>query len=182
MNDTEIAEAVESARNGVDKYLEIMTCVGTIDVSSDRCFQKRFNHFYRIRQKSAVWYQTYYDLLEESKVASPSFEQVLLHLHDALGSFEASFSSKLVATIDPDQPIWDSHVLKNIGKSPPRCGTPARARKIVELFRDIQDWYRATLKSTQGDRIVSIFNDRIGENPILTDTKKIDFVLWQHRK
>jgi hypothetical protein len=40
------------------------------------------------------------------------------------GKLEASFASKLLATIDPNLPVWDKHVLRNTGlKAPSRQGS-----------------------------------------------------------
>jgi len=45
---------------------------------------------------------------------SVSFGELLLRLFQKTGQIEASFVSKMPASIDPDQPIWDSMVLKNL--------------------------------------------------------------------
>src|SRR5439155_1069029 len=49
-------------------------------------------------------------LLERRKRQPASFGSVLRELHEATGRFEASFASKLVATIRPDTPVIDSVV------------------------------------------------------------------------
>lgn len=36
-------------------------------------------------------------------------------LHGVDNSVEVSFASKLIATVSPEEPIWDKYVLKNLG-------------------------------------------------------------------
>lgn len=115
MNKAEIVTAIEKARRGIGQYLEIMDLLPRVDVRTDRDFQKRYNAFYRVRQRSEEWYAVYFAYLEKHKRRKTSFDQVLDHLHAELGRYEPSFSSKLVATLDPEQPVWDRFVLENTG-------------------------------------------------------------------
>ena len=51
------------------------------------------------------------------KRVRPSFEEILVYIHEHVSnsSIEPSFSSKMLATIDRDKPIWDSRVLIALG-------------------------------------------------------------------
>ena len=40
---------------------------------------------------------------------------ILNEIYQKTGNIEGSFTSKLLATINPNLPIWDQYVLKNIG-------------------------------------------------------------------
>ena len=108
-----IIEAIDRAKKGIAQYLEIMELFPNTDVSFDKEFQRRFNGFYRIRQRPPEWYEQYYAYMQSQKGQSPSFSCVLRHLYSVLGRYEPSFSSKLVATIDVNSPVWDSVVLKD---------------------------------------------------------------------
>lgn len=57
--------------------------------------------------------------MERMKKVNVSFEEVLQYLYSDLGRVEPSFSSKLVATIDDSKPVWDVHVLNNLGLKQP---------------------------------------------------------------
>ena len=52
---------------GITKYSWIMRRVHEADVSADAEFQKSYNGFYRMRQRTADFYQTYYAFLEQNK-------------------------------------------------------------------------------------------------------------------
>ena len=87
--------AIRDARKGIGKYLWLMKALPDVDVRNNQEFQRRYNSFYRVRQRSAEWYATYYGLLEECKVSGASFAEVLDELWTQLGRYEPSFSSKL---------------------------------------------------------------------------------------
>jgi len=104
--ETRISESM-----GVDKYKQIMEMVRKTDVSSDLEFQRTFNAFYRVR-RNVEWRKAYYDLFEKVKCSSPSFESIIRTMYEATGNIEASFSSKMLATINSDMPIWDRYVIQ----------------------------------------------------------------------
>jgi hypothetical protein len=103
-------------------------------------------------------------------------------LWSAFGRCEASFSSKLVATIDPEQLIWDSIVLGNVGIARPNYGCKDRLADAKTVYRSLCDWYaQYLLSSDTGRLIISLFNQNVKERTRITDVKKVDFVLWQMR-
>ena len=60
-------EQRKKIESGVKKYLTIMQGYGDTNVIEDTEFQKKFNGFYRIRQRDSNWYYHYYQMLEELK-------------------------------------------------------------------------------------------------------------------
>jgi len=98
-----------------------MKTLKKVDVSTNREFKKRFNGFYRIRQRTPEFYDGFYKKLEASKEGKcPTFAEVLDYFWQQSHRIEASFSSKLVATINPELPVWDKEVLRNLKlKNPP---------------------------------------------------------------
>lgn len=118
--------------------------------------------------------------MEKNKVNSPSFEETIRYIHKELGRFEASFSSKLVATINPSLPIWDSIVLKNSGKKPPAYNKKNRMEEIILLYDAIKNEYEKILEEEKGKKIIELFDNEY-PNSGITDIKKVDFVFWQIR-
>lgn len=162
---------------GIRKYNWIMSRVHEADVSADGEFQKFYNGFYRMRQRPADFYKTYYAFLEENKDnRALTFEKVLTHLYEETGSIHASFSSKLLATINPDMPIWDKFVLQNLGLRTPYYYEKDRLQKTVLLYQRICDWY----KSEEAMEKLQFFNEMF-PNTEISDVKKIDFILWATR-
>lgn len=96
---------------GLDKYQFIMERVKKTDLSTDADFQRTFNGFYIVR-RNEKWRRIYYEYFEGVKAGTPTFESILTYLYECTGNIEPSFSSKMLATIFPDKPIWDRYVLK----------------------------------------------------------------------
>jgi hypothetical protein len=183
VTDHEIVNAIGNAKRGIAKYLEIMDSLYSVDVSADTDFQTKFKGFYRIRQKPAAWYRSYFDLLERNKGKRPTFADVLDELGTRIGNdaYEPSFSSKLVASLDPWSPVWDVYVLQNTGHQPPAYNSKTKRADAVSAYASIVDWYRVFMKSAAGLRWVRLFNENVSEYYRITDIKKIDFILWQTR-
>ncbi len=55
MDESNIVTAINSARKGIAQYLEIMDLLPHVDVSRDRNFQRKYNAFYRVRQRPSEW-------------------------------------------------------------------------------------------------------------------------------
>jgi len=181
MDEKSIISAIDRAQGAVPKYVEIMDWFLRTDVSRDRDFQRAFNHFYRIRQRSEAWYRIYYGYMEVEKGRHPSFGTTLRFLNEKLARYEPSFASKLVATHDPTLPVWDTYVLGSMGIEAPSYGARDRFERAEHVYRRIQAWYEKYLASPTGLEIISLFDDRVPEKDRLTNLKKLDFVLWQMR-
>ncbi len=151
------------------------------DVSRDRYFQRKFNGFYRIKQRPAAWYEEYYTYMQSQKGQNPTFSAVLRHLHSVLKRYEPSFSSKLVATIDPNAPVWDSIVLKYVGIKPPLFTSRTKVDEAEAAYKKLQEWHERHMRSDHGKLILRIFEEMVPEHERISDLKKIDFVLWQSR-
>jgi hypothetical protein len=156
-----------------------MDRVHRIDARTDAVFQRTYNGFYRIR-KAAQWRAAYYELMEQAKAQPMSFAEVLCAMHEAVASVEASFSSKLVATLNPSQPVWDQFVLSNFGLRKPYPYQSDQLDRTITVYEELRRRYAALVDSTEGRLLCHAFVERFpGAN--LTDIKRIDLVLWQHR-
>lgn len=183
MSDDDLKNIINSAKPGISKYLAIMDKFHAVDVSVDDEFQTMFKGFYRVRQKPASWYRAYFALMQQLKGSRPTFDTVLDSFRAAIGNnvCEASFSSKLVATLDPWQPIWDKYVLANTGHKPPASAAPDKFAQAKAGYASIAAWYATFLADKEGKRWIQAFNDNVDQYWRLTDIKKVDFILWQSR-
>ena len=181
MQKGEIVAAIESARKGINQYLAIMEMFPLVDVSADRAFERHFNAFYRIRQRREKWYSEYYLFMESSKNSPVRFEAVLDHIYDVLGCYEPSFSSKLAATLDPNEPVWDKYVLTNTDQKAPYYSAFNKLERAKNVFQNIRKWYTEHMQSAEGKMKIEIFNDMVKEHDRITNIKKLDFILWKTR-
>ena len=99
---------------GIDKYSLIIKELSKRDISKDLNYQRVFNAFYVVRRNSK-WRKIYYEYFESQKNNKHlTFEMIIRYLYEKTGQVEASFSSKLLSTVNPNMPIWDIYVLKNM--------------------------------------------------------------------
>ena len=181
MEEEKIVGAIDRARKGISQYLEIMNEIFAVNVAENRNFQRKFNAFYRVRQRPQAWYQAYFSHLERCKGRKPLFDEVIDEMYRLTGRYEPSFASKFVATLDPEQPVWDTWVLRNTGTKAPGYYSPTKLAGAKTAYKVIQRWYCEFLRSAEGRLVVELFDRMVAEHHQITDTKKIDFVLWQAR-
>ena len=163
----------------LEQYTNIMEKANDVDISADVNFQRKFNYFYKVRRNSE-WRATFYSLFEECKSVTPlTFEYVLRTLYERTGTMEMSFSSKLLATLNPDMPIWDSIVLSRLNLSPSAAGSnEKRLDSNIKKYQEIVDWYQDFLKTSKAQEFLSAFDSAFPEFAAITAVKKIDFWLW----
>ena len=165
---------------GLDKYEMILRFASSTNVSHDLGFQKVFNAFYRIR-RNAEWRKCYYDLFEHAKAKHYGFADVIRILFDETGNVESSFSSKMIATIDPDRPIWDQYVIQNLGLELKGKTPKERVENAIRLYESIEQWYAAYLKTEEARVNIAAFDRMLSSYTWISDVKKIDFLLWSKR-
>lgn len=177
--DDEIDVALARVPPGLEKYRWIQDRARICDVSTDSVFQRRFKGFYRIRRNDA-WCSPYFRLLEDAKAEPISFADTLRILRERTSRLEASFASKLVHTVDPTLPVLDRFVLTNMGLRLPYPNVQQRERRLVELYGELRARYRSIEASALGQKIRARFDETFPDSGV-SELKKIDLVLWQHR-
>ena len=160
---------------GLDQYAKIMR-----GDPADPVFQHYFNYYYRIRRNEG-WRRAYYNLFSVAKSEQWSFEQIITELYKKTGNVESSFSSKMLATIDPDKPIWDQYVLKNLGLVLSGNTQAEKLKNAIMIYNQIQDWYIAYLATEEAQENIRAFDRILSDYTWLSSTKKIDCLLWGKR-
>ncbi|MDR7117383.1 hypothetical protein [Caulobacter sp. BE254] len=147
-------------------------------------FQRRFNGFYGVR-RNADWRGQFYDLFEAARTSEQThqvlFETVLLDLYAKTGRVEASFVSKLVATLRPEAPIIDSIVSKFMAKRLPKPvlrrapdSAAAYYKALDEILRRMQATAEARSWSQWFDQTFPTPTGGLAIGPM----KKLDFLIW----
>ena len=172
---TEILHAQLSRSLGLDRYAEIMAGDPT---SPD--FQRAFNWYYRIRRNEA-WRRQYYALFTKARDEHFSFEQIITELYQLTGNVEASFSSKMLATIDASKPIWDQYVLQNLGLELTGKTQKEKLQNAIDLYARIEGWYSDYLTTSEARDAIDTFDRLLPDYAWVSDTKKIDCLLWSKR-
>lgn len=163
---------------GVQKYIYLRQRLYETNVSLDLEFQKTFNGFFRMRQRSSVFYSDFYNWLELHKNTGVSFSDTLTYFFDKHNRLEISFCSKLVALIDPNKPIWDSVVTTgHFGLKAPYTYCKNRLQVAVSKYNTYCNLYDAYMKTPPAQSMICEFDKMYPHNTI-SDVKKLDFMLW----
>ena len=175
----QIDQALTRVEDGLKKYSALQGDFQNVDVFNNRDFQRRFNHFYRVRRNSE-WQSQFYRLLEDKKKCGISFSEALRYIHEHTGRYEASFASKLVATIHPDKAVVDKFVLENADLKLPYTSAKNREAKIISVYNQLQDKFTVFLSTESGKYLINKFREKYS-NVDITEMKMADLVLWQSR-
>ena len=87
----------------------------------------------------------------------------------------------MLATINPEMPIWDSVVLKNLGLKFKGRSTIEKLSQSVDLYDTICKWYRVFLDTDEAKNMIEMFDYAFPEFEQITKIKKIDFMIWAVR-
>ncbi len=165
---------------GLHKYQYIMEHVMTTNVATNIDFQTKFNDFYRVR-RNEEWRKPFYDYFEKAKYNTPTFEDIINYIYKYSSRVEASFSSKILATICPEKPIWDKYVLQNLDLKLKGKTKQEELKNAVYLYQQIENWYAEFLLTEKAKECIEIFNEALPNYKWLSDTKKVDTFLWSIR-
>lgn len=179
INPCEVLRERLAASFGLEQYKYIMENCDIVDVSKDENFQKTFNGFYSVR-RNAEWRKHYYELFQRSKLEKLPFADIIKYLYKKTGNVEPSFSSKMYATLNPDKPIWDQYVLKNLNLQLIGKGEQ-KLQSAIDLYAKIEAWYKDFLKTQNGKECIASFDKALPSYSWISNTKKIDCFLWAKR-
>ena len=162
---------------GLDKYRYIMEQVSITNVAVDTDFQRIFNSFYIVRRNKG-WRKSYYEYFESVKNGKPTFESIITYLYKSTGNIEPSFSSKMLATILPEKPIWDRYVVQNLNMQLTGVTKEEKLKKAILLYADMEKWYADFLETEKGRECISEFDRVLPDYKGISSIKKIDSILW----
>ena len=176
-----IDAALPKVAPGLAKYLRIMEFVANVPAfHDDPEFRRSFNGFYRVRRSAQTWQPHFFALMDRARSQGFDFSRTLEELFAATGRIEASFASKLYATLHPNAPVIDSVVLENLGLKLPSAEDPNRQAKVVGIHDALARTFADLLATAEGKYLVAAFRAAY-PNASVTDEKALDLVLWQIR-
>jgi hypothetical protein len=170
----------------LERYNMLRNDLSRTNVSSNLGYQCVFNGFYKMQRRSEDWHRYYFALLESKKGdASVTFHSVIEKIFVEKARVEPSFSSKLVATIRPEMPVYDKHVRENLSLKIPGAHKPAqeRVKGFIVMYSSLEQKMEALVRDPIfTDTLKPAFDKKFGTYSNFTDVKKMDFLLWQYRK
>ena len=179
-----VLDRLKTVETALETYDYLQRSLQACNVVESRSFRTAFNGYYRMRQRPAEWYGMFFSILEREKCRDTiSFRTVLEEIVRRTGRLEASFGSKLVATINANLPVWDRHVLDNLGLRAPASirDREWRMRRCVEVYSNIQTWSSQVIQQDSFGEWRQRFDGILPRFRHFTDAKKLDLFLWQSR-
>ena len=190
---------IENVEKTLEKSLEdacgLTTYRKTLELDSimDKDYRKMFTSYYRIRRDSE-WLESFYSYMYEIKDREDiTFEEILCKLsswehsvkvsgknpNGCARTIEVSFSSKLLATISPDNPIWDSQVVKALNiKIKEKGEWGERIKAYAHAYGELKKAVQEYINSDDGKKAIELFDNKFPNYADVSDYKKIDFYLW----
>lgn len=164
----------------LDKYNYIKENLYKSDISIDKEFQTRFNAFYRVR-RDEKWRNIFYTYFEKIKSKKDiTFDEILDYMYKKTGNIEASFCSKLLSTINPDMPIWDQYVLKNLDLNVEGNSKEEKLANTKKIYKTIIEIENNKLKEADIQKAIEDFRKYLPEYN-LSNIKILDYILWNSR-
>jgi hypothetical protein len=176
----QIDKALPSVGYGLKQYLWLQGNVADQDdFHTNTTFRRRYNHFYRVRRGSA-WQEVFYALMARAKKEKLPFHMVLDLLYQETDRYEASFASKLAATIDASQPVIDSIVLDHLGLRLPYATASDRMARICAIQQNLVEQFAEYLGTDSGKYLIAKFK-QMYPTANITEVKMLDLVLAKSR-
>lgn len=206
MNDFPTADQIESAtrrlqETPLDRYLWLQDAFQNDNLVVGGTFTTRFAAFYGLRrskksESGQSWQAVYFEYLKSlrDQKARPSFAEALAWLSDRLPPLkkggarpiEASFTSKMLATLDPDRPVLDSEILAHLKLQLPAYhhDRERRLADTIRVFSDMEGRLKAVVRSVEWKAAREEFDAAFpGRNTRarVTDMKALDLIVWASR-
>ena len=182
MNEKQIKDALKNIENGVEKYIKIMNIFHNVNVSIDNEFQHLFKTYYQLKHRRINEFSNcYFTFMENHKKKIPSFICTLNNLYE-FDRLEISFASKLLATIDPNLPIWDKYVKNYFGLESPPNDIVKREDKVIHansLYEILKQKYIEFFSTDESNLLIKLFDEHYPNNNF-TQIKKIDFIIYSN--
>ena len=158
----------------LDTYNDIMQYSSKANYYHNNEFRHKFNCFYRVR-RDCEWQNSFYNLFSCAINNKNVFAELLDTMHKKTGRFEASYISKMLATVDCNMPIYDKNVLNFLGISVPEKKT---VENLTAIYKQIIKKNSDYIDSQKGKEYIEWFDDNLSDYKWISSTKKVDFLFW----
>ncbi len=141
-------------------YCWLMDELHRRNVFEDQEYRRKFGGYYRMRFVSQRYRDAFFALFQEVKSQSAvSFEEVAAQLYLMDKRHEFSFISKMLHTVDPPRPIYDSQVGAALHiRRTYQADLNRRLRQDAELLDSISAYYRELKSHPQAAELLNAFD------------------------
>lgn len=170
-------------------YKFIMKEFKATNIIDNYLFRFVYSNFYRLdnAKLGEEFKSGYFRIMEENKrklELEPRKIVLKLYKYKRLkgdNSIQFSFTTKMMHTVNPKYPIYDSMVTKALGFSIPyNKDIKKKVDKYINQYKEISEVYKIILKDDLMKTTFDLFDKRFGED--INDLKKLDFIIWSFGK
>jgi hypothetical protein len=176
-----MALAKLARRGDVDTLLELNKVRRNPALAVDPDYQRRFKGYYRLRQKSARFYERFFTILQAGASAEvpPSLSDILQKLYDDTKERHLSFGSKMRATLADDAVIFDKNVASYF-RIPSSSLPPGNDWLVKSLRRHekVAQGVQAFVRSADWQQKQILFDQAFPNAAHLPDIRKADLIIW----
>ena len=171
-------------------YLNLLDRLRIVDVARDPHFQGKYCRYWRLfgAGLSQNFRSEYFELMEELRGRPlPSIREVTRILYEVPSNsggrrtLQFSFASKLLHTLDPHRPIYDSMVATFYGFSVPNMtkGFEGRLQVFLAFYDFLVAEYKNVLTTQVLEQPIAIFRHQFSVSNEYTDEKIVDTLIWR---
>ena len=149
------------------------------DVSVDQEYRRKFSSYYIMRYVSQEYRDAFFRVFEKIKNKPDiSFRDVSYRLYDVDQKHQFSFISKMLHTINPHEPIFDSQVCEVLHLHRTyQTSLEGKVHQDEDALSHIVKAY-SDMKTSDEIRKMLVQMDSFTPGYQMTDEKKLDFILW----
>ena len=165
--------------NTLSVYHWLQDNLHTRNVAIDQEYRKRYGHYYGMRFVSNEYRERYFQMMEGLKnIPGVSFREISQQLYLVDQKHEFSFISKLLHTIDPSCPIYDSRVARVLGITRyPKNDFQKVLKRDEGILDKLRNVYHQLETDSRLTELLIQIDQRTPDKPMSIE-KKLDFILW----
>ena len=165
--------------NTLSVYHWLQDNLHTRNVAIDQEYRKRYGHYYGMRFVSNEYRERYFQMMEGLKnIPGVSFREISQQLYLVDQKHEFSFISKLLHTIDPSCPIYDSRVARVLGITRyPKKDFQKVLKRDEGILDKLRNVYHQLETDSRLTELLIQIDQRTPDKPMSIE-KKLDFILW----
>lgn len=181
-NHQKIAKNARKRHADLQRYWDLQTMFGRgLDLHNDQEFQSTYRQFYKVVWRNEQWIKIYFEIFNREKAnTNICFQKVICELLDRTGRIEPSFSSKMIATINPHRPVYDKIVLGHLGlRAPyPYMGRKIRLDRSIDNYHAIYEHHKKVIEYPAFGAEIDNWDGIFPKFSEFTPMKKLDLMLW----
>ncbi len=167
----------------VDTYCYIRKTFENNHILNNSEFQFKFKKFYIMNSAglSDEWKNRFFELLlaKRDDLKYTLFELYKIPRRDGKYSVQFSFATKLLHTVNNENPIYDKMIGEVADKKVEGSNSNEKIDSCIKIFNFLNGLYSGLINDGKVERVISEFRLRFNvSHKDISDAKVLDFMMW----